>query len=128
MKKKIIKHIINQGISRFMGFVMGLWASRLTATFFDKKNAENLWGLTAEKTVLNSENYNMIEMIISVMIGFCVLLIVDFILESKKHIVLLEKIQKHSPIIVYETKRYLILSQTYVKTMYYKFKGNNGVS
>lgn len=128
MKKKILKHIINQGTSRFMGFIMGLWASRLTATFFDKKNAENLWGLNAEKTVLNSETYTMIETITSVLIGFFVLLLVDHILESKKHKLVWETIQKHKPVVIYETKRYIILSQTYVKAMYYKFKGNKEVS
>lgn len=121
MKKKLTKYILSQAVSKFMSFITGMWASGLVSAFFDRKNSENLWGLQGDKKVLNSESYQMVENILAILIGFMVLLLVDYIIETKKHVLVWEKAQKRFPVFVDETKRYISLSNEHVRSLYLKY-------
>jgi len=110
MKSKLVHNIIHHAVGKFLGFIAALWASGLVSAFFERKSSKNLWGVSGEKTALSSETYHKIEACLSVIIGFIVLLFVDYLIETKKHIALWEQVKKLSPIVVREGKRYFILS------------------
>ena len=52
-RKAIFNYLSEQFIGRFTGFIIGLWASSLVSQFFTIRSIHNLWGLTAEKTVVD---------------------------------------------------------------------------
>ena len=110
MKSKLAHNIIHHAVGKFLTFIAALWASGFVSAFFEKKSAQNLWGVGGEKSVISSDTYHAIQSSLSVIIGFIVLLIADYLIETKKHIALWEKLKKIFPVVLAETKRYFILS------------------
>lgn len=126
MKNKLVHNIIHHAIGKFLSFIAALWASGLVSAFFEKKSSQNLWGISSEKSVLSGDAYHAIQSTLTVIIGFIVLLFVDYLIETKKHIALWEKTKQMSPVVVAETKRYFLLSisesKKYVTAMNYYMK------
>ena len=48
-RKTIFNYLSKQFIGRFTGFIIGLWASSLTAHFFTTRSIHNLWDLQPGK-------------------------------------------------------------------------------
>lgn len=114
MKHKLYHHIVHHAVGKFIGFMTALWASGLVSAFFEKKSSQNLWGVSSEKAVLDSETYKLIESSLSVMIGFSVLLFVDYLVETKKHIVFWNYCKAKMPVVKAEVVKYVM-------------KGKNGI-
>jgi hypothetical protein len=70
--KSFFRYIYNNFIANFIGFIIGMAATRLVAHFFVTRSIGNLWGLAARKTVIDKKTFNNLELFISVVIGFIV--------------------------------------------------------
>lgn len=108
MKHKLYHHIAHHAVGKFIGFIAALWASGLVSAFFERKSSQNLWGVDSEKAVLDSETYKMIESSLSVMIGFIVLLFVDYLVETKKHVALWNYCKGKMPVVRAEIVKYVM--------------------
>ena len=75
--KTFFKYLYDNFISNFIGFVIGIGATRLVSHFFVTRSIKNLWGLTARKTVIDKKTFSNLELLISVVIGFIVFEIIS---------------------------------------------------
>ena len=82
-QKSILKYTYDQLTGSFMGFLLGMAATRLVSRFFVTRSIRNLWGLTAKKTVVDKQTYHALEWIISIVIGFIVFEIVTKVIKKK---------------------------------------------
>jgi type III secretory pathway component EscU len=92
MKVKIYRHVINHFVAQLVGFIAALWAADFVSVLFERKNQKNLWGLTGSKPVLSVSTYQTLELVVSVSIGFIVLLLIDYFFEKK--FILVKEISK----------------------------------
>ncbi|MEO5683227.1 MAG: hypothetical protein ABIQ88_11340 [Chitinophagaceae bacterium] len=67
-----IKYLYENFIANFVGFAIGMAATRLVSHFFVTRNIKNLWGLAAKRTVIDKKTFSNLELLISVVIGFIV--------------------------------------------------------
>ena len=70
--KSFFKYIYDNFIANFLGFIIGMAATRLVSHFFVTRSIKNLWGLAAKKTVIDKKTFSNLELLISVIIGFIV--------------------------------------------------------
>jgi len=70
--KNFLKYLYDNFIANFIGFIIGMAATRLVSYFFVTRSIRNLWGLTARKTVIDKKTFSNLELLISVIIGFIV--------------------------------------------------------
>ena len=82
-RKKVFNYLSEQFIGRFTGFVIGLWATRIVSHFFTTRSIHNLWGLTAQKTVVSKQTFGNLQWIASVVIGYLIFEIVVRITKNK---------------------------------------------
>jgi hypothetical protein len=81
--KSAFKYLYDNFISNFIGFIIGITATRLVSHFFVTRSIKNLWGLTARKTVIDKKTFSNLELLISVTIGFIVFEIISKWLKKK---------------------------------------------
>jgi hypothetical protein len=81
--KAAFKYFYDNFISNFIGFIIGMAATRLVSHFFVTRSIKNLWGLTAKKTVIDKKTFSNLELLISVIIGFIVFEIISKWLKKK---------------------------------------------
>ena len=70
--KSFFKYLYDNFVGNFIGFAIGIAATRLVSHFFVTRSIKNLWGLAARKTVLDKKTFSNLELLISVVIGFIV--------------------------------------------------------
>ena len=70
--KQFVGYVFDNYIGNFLGFIVGFSSTHLVSHFFTTKSIKNLWGLTARKTVVDRDTFNMMEWAVSIMIGFIV--------------------------------------------------------
>lgn len=70
--RKFLLFIYSNYIGNFIGFAIGMASTRLVAHFFTTRSVKNLWGLTAQKTVVDKQTFSFMEWAISIVIGFIV--------------------------------------------------------
>jgi hypothetical protein len=74
--KNIFRYFSDQFIGSFTGFLIGIWASSLVSHFFATRSIRNLWGLTSNKTLVSKQEFNALEWMASVLVGYIVFEIV----------------------------------------------------
>jgi hypothetical protein len=82
-RKSLLKYTYDQLTGSFIGFLLGMAATRLVSRFFVTKSIRNLWGLTAKKRVIDKQTFHYLELIISIVIGFIVFEIVTKVIKKK---------------------------------------------
>jgi|SRR2546423_4993324 len=82
-RKNIFMYLSDQFIGSFTGFLIGLWATRLVSHFFATRSIKNLWGLTANKTLVNKQTYNLLQWLASVIVGYIVFEIVLRVIKNQ---------------------------------------------
>jgi hypothetical protein len=75
--KKFIEYLYSNFTGNFLGFAIGMASTRLVAHFFTTRKLNNLWGLTARKTVVDKQTFSAMEWMISIVIGFVVFEIIS---------------------------------------------------
>ena len=88
MRVKIYYHVFHNFIAEFLAFLAALWAADFVSVLFEKKNQKNLWGLTGNKTVLSSITYHHIESAVSVIVGFLMIMMVNYFFKKKLTVVI----------------------------------------
>lgn len=81
--KSFLKYIYDNFIANFIGFIIGMTATKLVAHFFVTRSIRNLWGLAAKRTVIDKTTYSNLELMISVIIGFIVFEVLSKWLKKK---------------------------------------------
>src|ERR1700730_19060557 len=81
--KNIFRYLSDQFIGSFTGFLIGIWATRLVSHFFATRSIKNLWGLTANKTLVNKQTYNLMQWLASVIVGYLVFEIVFRVIQNQ---------------------------------------------
>lgn len=86
--RKFVVYICNNYVGNFLGFAIGMASARLMSHFFTTRSIRNLWGLAANKTVVDKHTYTTMEWVISLLIGFIVFELVSKWLTKKLHAML----------------------------------------
>ncbi|HTL09239.1 MAG TPA: hypothetical protein VL307_13310 [Chitinophagaceae bacterium] len=81
--KNFLKYLYDNFIANFIGFIIGMAATRLVSYFFVTRSIRNLWGLTARKTVIDKKTFSNLEMLIAVIIGFIVFEVISKWIKKK---------------------------------------------
>ena len=80
---KFVLYIYNHFLGNFLGFVVGIASMRIVSHFFATRSIKNLWGLTAKKTLVDKQTFGILEMGISILIGFIVFEIMSKTVKKK---------------------------------------------
>jgi hypothetical protein len=75
--KKFLQYAYSNYTGNFIGFAIGMASTRVVAYFFTTRSIKNLWGLTAQKTVVDKQTFSTMEWMISIIIGFVVFEIIS---------------------------------------------------
>ena len=81
--KNFLKYLYDNVVANFIGFIIGMAATKLVAHFFVTRSIRNLWGLAAKRTVIDRKTYSNLELLISIIIGFIVFEILSKWLKKK---------------------------------------------
>jgi hypothetical protein len=98
-KKVIFTYLYGAFASRFLGFVVGMWAVTLVGYFFEFPSFKNLWGINSHKTLVSKETFENLKWIAQVLIGF-------FVFEIF-HKTLFSKVSEKAPEYYKKTKEYM---------------------
>jgi hypothetical protein len=72
ISQKLALYLFNNFVGNFLGFIVGMASTRLVSHFFATKSIKNLWGLTTRKTLVDKQTFSILELTISIFIGFIV--------------------------------------------------------
>jgi hypothetical protein len=75
--QRLASYLLNNFVGNFLGFIVGMASTRLVSHFFATKSIRNLWGLTTRKTLVDKQTFSLIEVTISILIGFIVFEIIS---------------------------------------------------
>ena len=90
-KPGIFLYLYDKVTGTFIGFIIGMAATKMVSQFFTTRSIRNLWGLTANKHVIDKKTFSMLEWCISILIGFFVFEVMTKVVKKKFD----EKISKH---------------------------------
>jgi len=79
-KNKIKKHsktLFQEIISNAIGWIAGLLSVDLLSHFFAVRSWKNGWGLFSRKTMIDADTFNVIEWVLTAILGFVVLFTVN---------------------------------------------------
>jgi hypothetical protein len=96
-RKEALEYLKGQAFSQFVGFYVGLSSTGIVSQFFETRSVSNLWGVLAEKPLVDAQTFSVLERIFAVLIGFVVFEIV-----SKN---LRPFVQRWKPVVVGEIAR-----------------------
>jgi len=81
--KNFLKYLYDNFIANFIGFIIGMAATRLVSYFFVTRSIRNLWGIAARKTVVDKKTFSNLELLVSVIIGFIVFEVISKWIKKK---------------------------------------------
>ena len=79
-RNKVIKHskkLVQEIISNGIGWIAGLLSVDLLNNFFAVRSWKNGWGLFSRKTMIDADTFNIIEWVLTAILGFVVLFTVN---------------------------------------------------
>ncbi len=76
--KKFIEELIANGI----GWIAGLLSVDLLSHFFAVRSWKNAWGLFSRKATVNQETFEIMEWVLTALVGFIVLITVNKIVRK----------------------------------------------
>jgi hypothetical protein len=82
-KKVLLTYLYGAFASRFLGFIVSMWAVSLVGHFFEFPTFKNLWGLNSHKTLVSKATFENLKWVSQVLIGFFVFEIFHKTLFSK---------------------------------------------
>jgi len=85
--KKVANYIINELLGKFIGFVVGMWASKLfTHQIYEKKSMNNLFGIMKRKKITVNDTPEWLQWVIATVVGFIVLELISYFFERKLYL------------------------------------------
>ncbi len=71
--KKIIVFILDNLLSTFTGWIIGLASVQMVTSFLEEEGWTNLWGIWSDKAVVSSTAFTLISWISTAIIGWVVM-------------------------------------------------------
>ena len=85
--KKVANFIINELLGKFIGFIVGMWASKFFShQVYEKKGLNNLFGLAKRKKITVNDTPEWLQWIIAAVVGFIVLELISYFFEQKLYL------------------------------------------
>ena len=85
--KKAANFIINELLGKFVGFVVGMWASKLfTHQVYERKSIKNAFGLLGRKKIIVNDTPEWLQWLFAAVIGFVVLELISYFFENKLYL------------------------------------------
>ena len=83
-RKKIADLVINELVGKFVGFVVGMWCTKMfTKTVYEKKTFMHTIGLAKRKKYVVSTMPEWAQGLIAIIVGFIVLELISYFFEHK---------------------------------------------
>jgi hypothetical protein len=93
-KKKMTDFLVNEMIGRFVGFIIGMWTTSLfSKVVYEKKGLKNLFGLAPRKKVVVNTTPEWLQLLISAIVGFIVLELINYFFKHKLYVPIWEFIK-----------------------------------
>lgn len=94
-KKKMTDFLVNELIGRFVGFIVGMWTTSLfSKVVYEKKSFKNLFGLAPRKKIVVNTTPEWLQLLISAIVGFIVLELINYFFKHKLYIPIWEFIKR----------------------------------
>lgn len=94
-KKKMTDFLVNEMIGRFVGFIVGMWTTSLfSKVVYEKKGLKNLFGLAPRKKVVVNTTPEWLQLLISAVVGFIVLELINYFFKHKLYVPIWEFIKE----------------------------------
>ncbi|MDO8998437.1 MAG: hypothetical protein Q7W45_01635 [Bacteroidota bacterium] len=94
-KKKIKEFIIKQAIGNFIGFIIGMWVTVMFSHHvLERRGLKNLFGLAGRKKVVVNDVPEWLQGLLSIIVGFIALELVNHFFQTKKHLFVRDYILK----------------------------------
>ncbi len=94
-RKKVTEFLINEAIGRFVGFIVGMWSTSLfSKVVYEKKGLNNLFGLAKRKKIVVNTTPEWLQLLISVLVGFIVLELINYCFKNKLYVPVWEFLKK----------------------------------
>ena len=75
-RTRLLPYFFDKLTGTFTGFIIALWATKLVSQFFETRGIRNLWGITARKTLVTKQTYEVLQWISTAVVGYIVFEIV----------------------------------------------------
>ena len=75
--RKHARTITQEIIANIIGWIAGLFSIKIISMFFVVRSWKNAWGLFSRKTTVSSATYEVMEFLVTAIIGFIVLIVVN---------------------------------------------------
>ncbi|MDP3558062.1 MAG: hypothetical protein Q8T03_11875 [Bacteroidota bacterium] len=99
-KKRIKDFIIKKAIGNFIGFLVGMWVTLMFSHHvLERKSLKNLFGLAGRKKVVVNDAPEWLQGLLSIIVGFIALELVNHFFQTKKHLIIRDYI-----LVIYKTK------------------------
>ncbi|MFN6945757.1 MAG: hypothetical protein ACK4ND_12490 [Cytophagaceae bacterium] len=108
-KEGFFQYLASEIFENFIGFIVGMGVTKFISNFFETRSIRNLYGLTAKKKVVSKSEFENMEMVISIIIGFIALLLV-------RRLMMLY-VMPYVPMLRFRAKRKLVFCKGYFRNI-----------
>jgi hypothetical protein len=81
--KKVLSRIFDEVIASGIGWVAGILSIDLLDKFFVKKNIWHAWGIFSKRVAIKKDELSLLEWLLTAVIGFIVMILVNKLINSK---------------------------------------------
>ena len=94
-KQKIKDFIYKQAIGNLVGFVVGMWVTTMFSHYvLERRGLQNLFGLAGRKKIAVHLIPEWMQGVISILVGFIALELINHFFQTKKHLLVWEFLKK----------------------------------
>jgi len=92
---RIKNFILQKSLGNLVGFVVGMWVTTtFSHTVLERKNIRNLFGIVKRKSIQVDDIPQWQQVVISILVGYIVLELINYFFQTKKYVVLWNYITK----------------------------------
>ena len=86
---RIKNFILQKTLGNLVGFVVGMWVTTtFSHTVLERRNLKNLFGIVKRKDIIVNDIPNWLQVVISILVGYIVLELINYFFQTKKYLVL----------------------------------------
>ena len=92
---RIKNFILQKTLGNLVGFVVGMWVTTtFSHTVLERRNLKNLFGIVKRKDIIVNDIPNWLQVVISILVGYIVLELINYFFQTKKYLVLWQYINR----------------------------------
>ena len=92
---RIKNFIVEKSLGNLVGFVVGMWVTTtFSHTVLERKSIKNLFGIVKRKSIQVDEIPQWTQVVLSILVGYIVLELINYFFQTKKYKVLWNYIYK----------------------------------